>query len=61
MALTGKVAKFCQEYLKDYNPTRAAIAAGYSKRSSRSIGYENLIKPDINQPQHPWLKLNAAW
>lgn len=35
------------EYLKDKNATQAAIRAGYSKATARSIGHENLTKPAI--------------
>jgi phage terminase small subunit len=35
------------EYLLDLNATRAAIRAGYSVRSARKIGSENLTKLDI--------------
>lgn len=38
---------FVQEYLINKNATRAAIAAGYSKKTARSIGAENLTKPNI--------------
>lgn len=38
---------FVAEYAKDRNATRAAIRAGYSARTARSIGHENLTKPDI--------------
>lgn len=47
MGLKGKQLLFVKEYLVDKNATRAAIAAGYSKRTARSIGQENLTKPDI--------------
>jgi len=36
-----------EEYLVDLNATQAAIRAGYSARTARSIGQENLTKPDI--------------
>jgi phage terminase small subunit len=36
-----------QEFLVDKCATRAAIAAGYSRKTARSIGAENLTKPDI--------------
>lgn len=36
-----------QEYLADPNATQAAIRAGYSEKTARSIGAENLTKPDI--------------
>lgn len=46
-SLTDKQEKFCQEYTIDFNATRAAISAGYSVDTARSIGSENLSKPDI--------------
>lgn len=45
--LTGKQKRFCEEYIFDFNATRAAIVAGYSEDTARSIGSENLSKPDI--------------
>lgn len=48
MPLTARQELFCQEYLKDLNATQAAIRAGYSKDTARSIGSENLTKPDIS-------------
>lgn len=47
MALTPKQKRFVSEYRKDLNATRAAKAAGYSKKTAKSIGQENLTKPDI--------------
>lgn len=47
MALTDKQKIFCQEYIKDLNATQAAIRAGYSEETARSIASENLSKPDI--------------
>lgn len=47
--LTDKQEKFVQEYLLDLNATQAAIRAGYSEKTARSIGCENLIKPDIQE------------
>ena len=47
MALTAKQERFVQEYLVDLNATQAAIRAGYSVRTARAIGQENLTKPDI--------------
>lgn len=47
MALNDRQEAFCREYIIDYNKTQAAIRAGYSKRTARSIGSENLTKPDI--------------
>lgn len=45
--LTPKESRFVDEYLVDLNATQAAIRAGYSARTARSIGYENLTKPHI--------------
>lgn len=45
--LTEKQHRFVQEYLIDFNATQAAIRAGYSKESARTIGMENLTKPSI--------------
>ena len=47
MALTDKQRLFCEEYLIDLNATQAAIRAGYSEKTARKIGSENLTKPDI--------------
>lgn len=47
MALTPKQQLFAQEYLVDRNARQAAIRAGYSERTARAIGHENLTKPDI--------------
>ena len=45
--MTPKQERFVQEYLVDLNATRAAIAAGYSKKTAYSIGQENLNKHEI--------------
>lgn len=45
--LTNKQRVFVREYLRDFNATQAALRSGYSERSARSIGQENLTKPDI--------------
>ena len=45
--LTAKQQRFCDEYLIDLNATQAAIRAGYSARAAKSIGNENLTKPDL--------------
>ena len=47
--LTPKQEKFVDEYLKDLNATKAAIRAGYSRRSANNIGPGNLLKPIIQQ------------
>lgn len=47
MGLTPKQARFVEEYLIDLNATRAAIRSGYSEKTARQTGAENLSKPDI--------------
>jgi len=45
--LTDKQKQFCKEYVTDWNATRAAKAAGYSEKTAKDIGCENLAKPNI--------------
>lgn len=45
--LNAKQIRFCEEYVVDFNATAAAGRAGYSKKTARSMGSENLTKPDI--------------
>lgn len=45
--LTPKQQRFVEEYLIDLNATQAAIRAGYSEKTAKSVGHENLTKPDI--------------
>jgi len=45
--LTAKQQRFVEEYIVDLNATKAAIRAGYSVKSARQIGAENLSKPYI--------------
>ncbi len=47
--LTNKQRKFCLEYLKDFNATRAAKDSGYSIKTAGAIGTENLSKPIIQE------------
>lgn len=47
--LTEKQKRFVDEYLIDLNATQAAIRAGYSVRTAKDIGCENLAKPNIQQ------------
>lgn len=48
--LTGKQKAFCQAYLNNnFNATKAAIEAGYSRTTAREMGYENLTKPHIRR------------
>ena len=45
--LTTKQLRWIDEYLIDFNGAAAAVRAGYSPKSARSIAHENLTKPDI--------------
>lgn len=49
MALSAKMQAFINEYLIDFNATRAAERAGYkgSEATLASTGWENLRKPEI--------------
>lgn len=47
MKLTHKQRMFADEYLKCGNATEAAQKAGYSDKSARFVGSENLTKPNI--------------
>ena len=49
MALSNKQIAFIDAYIKSWNATQAAIEAGYSEKTARSIGSENLTKPDISE------------
>jgi phage terminase small subunit len=45
--LTAKQEAFVAHYLRTWNATESARAAGYPERSARQIGSENLSKPGI--------------
>ncbi len=45
--LTIKQNRFIHEYLLNGNATSAAKKAGYSKKTAREIGHENLTKPHV--------------
>jgi phage terminase small subunit len=47
--LTDKQKAFCEEYLVDFNGMQAAIRAGYSEKTARSIAAENLTKPYMQE------------
>lgn len=49
MPLTPKLKRFCEEFAIDFNATKAAERAGYSKKSAYSIGHENLKKPEVQE------------
>lgn len=45
--MNPKQSVFCEEYLVDLNAAQAAIRAGYSKKTARTIGQNLLTKIDI--------------
>lgn len=45
--LNDRQKRFCDEYLVDCNATQAAIRAGYSPKTAKQTGCENLAKPDL--------------
>jgi len=45
--LTAKQRRFCEEYVIDWNASRAALAAGYGKKSAEVTGNRNLHKPAV--------------
>ena len=45
--VTPKQERFVEEYLVDLSAKHAAIRAGYSAKTAKAIGCENLAKPDI--------------
>ena len=47
MKLTEKQKRFADYYIETGNITEAAIKAGYSKKTARVIGQENLLKPAV--------------
>ncbi len=47
--LSLKQKKFCEEYIISGNATEAAKKAGYSEKTARSQGAENLTKPYIQK------------
>jgi len=49
LELTDKQRIFCQEYIIDWNATRAAKEAGYSEKTATETGCENLRKPHIKE------------
>jgi phage terminase small subunit len=66
--LSPKQQRFVEEYLIDLNATRAAIRAGYSKKTARAIASENLAKPNIQEAvakakrgRSDATKVNAEW
>ncbi len=56
MNLTKKQQRFVEAYIETGNATKAALMAGYSKKTAYSIGSENLKKPEINNALHRRMK-----
>jgi len=54
--LTPKQQRFVEEYLIDLNATQAAIRSGYSEKTARQIGEQNLSKLDIQKAIQDALK-----
>lgn len=68
MALRAKQEQFCLEYMIDLNATQAAIRAGYSEKTAKQIGTENLSKPairaridEMQRERAEKNKLDAQW
>lgn len=47
--MTLQQKAFCEYYVACKNATEAALKAGYSEKTARSIRSENLTKPDIKK------------
>ena len=47
--MTERQKKFCDYYIELGNATKAAIKAGYSKKTANRIATENLSKPVIKE------------
>ena len=47
--ITDRQKLFVAEYALEQNASRAAVLAGYSKKTARHIGAENLTKPYIKE------------
>jgi phage terminase small subunit len=45
--LTEKQKLFCEYYIEDWNATKAAIRAGYSEKTAKVIGCQNLTKINV--------------
>lgn len=45
--LTEKQKRFADYYIETGNATQSAVKAGYSEKTARVIGQENLLKPAI--------------
>jgi len=45
--LAPKQQRFCQEYIKDFNGSRAAIEVGWAKKSARITASKLLTNPNV--------------
>jgi phage terminase small subunit len=59
MQITDQQKKFCQEYMKDFNGTQAAIRAGYSKKTANEQAVRLLANISL-QKYLETLKVKAA-
>jgi phage terminase small subunit len=55
--LTPKQKAFCDYYIQYGNGAKAAVLAGYSKKTARAIANENLTKPYIAEYIESRMKL----
>jgi phage terminase small subunit len=54
--LTEKQKRFADYYIETGNATESAIRAGYSEKTAKEMGYENLTKPHIREYVDSMLK-----
>ena len=47
--MSEKQKAFCDYYIETANATEAARRAGYSEKTAKSIGSENLTKPNLKE------------
>ena len=47
MTMTEKQKKFCDYFIETGNATKAAVFAGYSQKTAKQIGQQNLTKLDL--------------
>ena len=66
--LTPKQERFCEEYLIDLNATQAAIRAGYSAKTAKTIAAQNLSKVNVAEKiaeakakRSEETRIDAAW
>ena len=59
-SLNAKQRRFVEEYVVDFNATKAAERAGYSSQTSRQMGAENLSKPDIRKAIEEEIKRHST-